>query len=115
MNEARKKKLVGPVIAIRTFRTDDGNLNLDKQQRRLRWMIDRGIIVPTPPTRWKTPTSPPPCATKASACTMIASFSSAGILPAGGFAAPSPTRAFGSGWPQSPAPSRPRRLSVWTI
>ncbi len=43
MNENRKKKLVGPVIAIRTFRTDDGKLSLDKQQRHLKWMIEQGI------------------------------------------------------------------------
>jgi len=43
VNEARKKKLVGPVIALRTFRTDDGKLNLEKQRRHLRWLIDQGI------------------------------------------------------------------------
>jgi len=43
MNETRKKRLVGPVIAIRTFRTNDGKLNLEKQQQHLKWMIDQGI------------------------------------------------------------------------
>ncbi len=40
MNDDRKKRLVGPVIAVRTFRTEDGQLNLDKQQQHLNWMID---------------------------------------------------------------------------
>lgn len=43
MSEERQKRLVGPVIAIRTIRTDDGKLNLEKQQRHLKWMIDQGI------------------------------------------------------------------------
>jgi len=43
MSKTRQKRLVGPVIAIRTFRTDDGKLDLDKQRRHLDWMIDQGI------------------------------------------------------------------------
>ena len=43
MSDERKKRLVGRVVAVRTFRTVDGQLNLEKQQRHLRWMIDQGI------------------------------------------------------------------------
>ena len=43
MSKARKQRLLGPVIAVRTFRTDDGKLDLEKQQRHLKWMIDQGI------------------------------------------------------------------------
>lgn len=43
MSTTRKHKLVGPVIALRTIRTDDGELNLEKQRGHLRWMIDQGI------------------------------------------------------------------------
>ena len=43
MSKTRKERLVGPVIAVRTFRTDDGKLDLEKQRRHLRWMIDQGI------------------------------------------------------------------------
>ncbi|MDP6503021.1 MAG: dihydrodipicolinate synthase family protein [Planctomycetota bacterium] len=43
MSKTRQKRLVGPVNAIRTFRTEDGKLNLEKQRRHLRWMIDQGI------------------------------------------------------------------------
>jgi 4-hydroxy-tetrahydrodipicolinate synthase len=43
MNNTRQKKLVGPVIALRTFRTEDGRLDLAKQRRHLRWLIDQGI------------------------------------------------------------------------
>ncbi len=41
MSAARKSRLVGPVIAIRTYRTDDGKLDLAKQRRQLRWMINQ--------------------------------------------------------------------------
>ena len=44
MSESRKRRLVGPVIALRTFRTDNGKLDLDKQRRHLQWMIDQGIV-----------------------------------------------------------------------
>jgi len=43
MSTARKEKLVGPVICLRTFRTEDGKLNLDKQRRHLRWLLGQGI------------------------------------------------------------------------
>ena len=43
MSAERRSRLVGPVIAIRTFRTEDGRLDLQKQRRHLRWMIDQGI------------------------------------------------------------------------
>ena len=43
MATERRHRLVGPLIAIRTFRTDDGELNLEKQRRHLRWLIDQGI------------------------------------------------------------------------
>ena len=43
MSNTRKAKLVGPVIALRTFRTDDGKLDLEKQRRHLKWLLDRGI------------------------------------------------------------------------
>ncbi len=43
MSETRRKRLVGPVVAVRTFRTDDGKLDLPKQHRHMRWMIDQGI------------------------------------------------------------------------
>ena len=44
MRESRKRRLVGPVIALRTFRTDNGKLDLDKQRRHLQWMIGQGIV-----------------------------------------------------------------------
>ena len=43
MSRTRQQRLVGPVIALRTFRTDEGGLNLGKQRRHLRWLIDQGI------------------------------------------------------------------------
>ena len=43
MSKERQSRLAGPVIAIRTFRTEDGKLDLEKQRRHLRWMIDQGI------------------------------------------------------------------------
>jgi 4-hydroxy-tetrahydrodipicolinate synthase len=43
MSTTRKEALVGPVICLRTFRTEDGKLNLDKQRRHLRWLLDQGI------------------------------------------------------------------------
>ena len=43
MGKIRQKRLMGPVIALRTFRTEDGKLDLAKQDRHLRWLIDRGI------------------------------------------------------------------------
>ncbi len=43
MATTRRNKLVGPVIVLRTFRTDDGKLNLEKQRKHLRWLIDQGI------------------------------------------------------------------------
>jgi len=43
MSATRQGRLVGPVIALRTFRTEDGKLHLEKQRRHLRWLIDRGI------------------------------------------------------------------------
>jgi len=43
MSSTRQERLVGPVLALRTFRTEDGKLDLDKQQRHLRWVIDQGI------------------------------------------------------------------------
>lgn len=43
MATERRKKLVGPVICLRTFRTEDHKLDLDKQRRHLRWLLDQGI------------------------------------------------------------------------
>ena len=43
MGKERQATLVGPVMVLRTFRTDDGRLDLDKQRRHLRWLIDQGI------------------------------------------------------------------------
>lgn len=43
MNATRQNRLVGPVIALRTFRAEDGKLHLEKQRRHLRWLIDQGI------------------------------------------------------------------------
>jgi len=43
MSDTRQTRLVGPVVAIRTFRTEDGKLDLEKQRKHLRWMIDQGI------------------------------------------------------------------------
>ena len=43
MGSERQKTLVGPVIVLRTVRTNDGKLDLDKQRRHLRWLIDSGI------------------------------------------------------------------------
>ena len=45
MTTERRKKLVGPVMALRTFRTEDGKLNVKKQRRNLRWIIDQGINI----------------------------------------------------------------------
>ena len=39
----RQRRMVGAVVALRTFRTDDGKLNLEKQRKHLRWLIDQGI------------------------------------------------------------------------
>ena len=43
MSKTRQSRLLGPVVALRTFRTEDGKLDLEKQRRQLRWMIDQGI------------------------------------------------------------------------
>jgi len=43
MNEDRKSRMVGPVICLRTIRTQDGAMDLVKQRRHLRWLIDQGI------------------------------------------------------------------------
>lgn len=43
MPTSRQEKLVGPVVVLRTFRTEDGQLNLEKQRRHLRWLLDQGI------------------------------------------------------------------------
>ena len=43
MSTARKSKMVGPVICLRTFRTDGGKMNLKKQRTHLRWLLDHGI------------------------------------------------------------------------
>lgn len=43
MPTERRENLVGPVIVLRTFRTDNGKLNLDKQREHLIWLIDNGI------------------------------------------------------------------------
>ena len=43
VKSARQMRLVGPVVVLRTFRTDDGELDLEKQRRHLRWLIDQGI------------------------------------------------------------------------
>jgi len=43
MSATRRSRLVGPVISLRTFRTDESKLDLEKQQRHLRWLIDQGI------------------------------------------------------------------------
>ena len=45
MATERRKRLVGPVMALRTLRTEDGKLNLEKQRRQLHWLIDQGINV----------------------------------------------------------------------
>lgn len=43
MSKERQNKLVGPVMALRTFRTEDGELELDKQRFHLNWVIEQGI------------------------------------------------------------------------
>lgn len=43
MSTARKSKMVGPVICLRTFRTGDGKMNLTKQRKHLHWLLDQGI------------------------------------------------------------------------
>jgi 4-hydroxy-tetrahydrodipicolinate synthase len=43
MATSRKQKLVGPVICLRTMRTEDGRLDLEQQRRHLRWLLDQGI------------------------------------------------------------------------
>ena len=43
MSTARKSKLVGPVICLRTIRTEDGQMDLDRQRRHLRWLLDQGV------------------------------------------------------------------------
>ena len=43
MSNERRKKLVGAVGALRTFRTDDGELDLDKQEFHLNWVIEQGL------------------------------------------------------------------------
>ena len=42
-NTARQKKLVGPIGALRTFTTEDGEIDLDKQRFHLNWVIEHGI------------------------------------------------------------------------
>ena len=43
MSKERQRKLVGGVIVLRTFRTEDGKLDLDKQRFHLDWLIDQGV------------------------------------------------------------------------
>ena len=43
MSRERKNKLVGVVGALRTFRTEDGELDLEKQRFHLNWVIEQGI------------------------------------------------------------------------
>ncbi len=43
MSKERQSRLVGPVIVLRTFRTDDGKLDLKKQRTHLKWLLDQGI------------------------------------------------------------------------
>ena len=43
MATARRSRLVGPVIVLRTFRTEGGKLNLEKQRKHLRWLLNQGI------------------------------------------------------------------------
>ena len=39
----RRDRLQGPVVTLRTFRATDGQPDLEKQRRHLRWLLDRGI------------------------------------------------------------------------
>ncbi len=41
----RQEKLVGPVVSLPTFVDDKHNLELDKQAKHIRWLIDHGIGV----------------------------------------------------------------------
>lgn len=43
MPTARKDRLAGPVMAIRTFTKDDGSMDLDKQAFALDWVVNQGI------------------------------------------------------------------------
>ena len=43
MNSDRSSLMVGPVICLRTIRTEDGKMDLDKQRRHLKWLLDQGI------------------------------------------------------------------------
>ena len=43
MSKERQNRLVGPVMALRTFTTEDGELNLEKQRFHLNWVIEQGI------------------------------------------------------------------------
>ena len=43
MGKSRQRKLVGPVMALRTFRTEEGALDLEKQRFHLNWVIEQGI------------------------------------------------------------------------
>ena len=43
MGIERQKKLVGPIGAIRTFRTEDGKMDLEKHRFHLNWVIEQGI------------------------------------------------------------------------
>ena len=45
MPTERKNRLVGPVIVLRTIRTDAGELDIDKQRAHLQWLVDAGITV----------------------------------------------------------------------
>jgi len=41
----RQEKLVGPVVSLPTFVDDNHNLQLDRQAKHIRWLIDHGIGV----------------------------------------------------------------------
>ena len=43
MTDARRVKLVGPVVSMPTFTDDDHRLLLDRQRKHIRWLIDKGI------------------------------------------------------------------------
>jgi len=43
MGIERQKKLVGPIGALRTFRTEDGKMDLEKHRFHLNWVIEQGI------------------------------------------------------------------------
>ena len=43
VTDPRKDKLVGPVVSLPTFCDESHNLQLDRQRKHIRWLIDHGI------------------------------------------------------------------------